>query len=112
MYRVRVHVQNEFVAMDNHVWVDITLPVPPRTGETLFLDGKLRKELESKATSSLYIAGFYAPMWFYRKSYDCKNPKEENLEDLSFEDALDIVRIVYNSNDEVIYIEIGRNDYK
>jgi hypothetical protein len=105
MIKVKVHVKNNVEYMDENVFVEIELPTLPRIGETLFL-GKLTENLRIMATKSICIAYVYCPRWFFGKSARIDEVKEENLEDLSFEDLLHITDIRYIANSNDIDIEM------
>lgn len=104
MKTIRVHVSNENDYLDNKV--DIQLPAVPRKGEYLHLPEELRQELEKQACKDLWVAANYAPKWFYAKSYGCTKPGAENLEDLSFSNAVYVSSVAYFANSELIHIEI------
>lgn len=106
MIKIRVHVHNEELFMDEKVFVDIELPFVPQKGDALFLTEEHKNELVQQAKSSLIIAKRYSPKWFYGGSFHCKNPNEENLEDLSFDDALTVHQVCYFANEDLVHLEI------
>ena len=106
MKKVKVHVANEYDFMDSRVAIDILLPATPRKGETLYLKDEQLRELEKQACQNLNIASLYYPKWFYGHSYNCDDPKESNLKDLGFDDAIFISSVAYNADEDIIYIEI------
>lgn len=106
MYKIRVHIRNKAVLIDEAVFIDIELPSIPRKGEIVFLDEKLIEELENKAKSSLINSKSYAPKWFYGTSYDCNDPKKENLIDLSFIDAKFVDSVSYRANSDIVHVEL------
>ena len=106
MYKIMIHIKNESTYIDVNVCVQIELPAVPRKGDTLYLDNDLKQVLEDKAKSNLEVARGYAPKWFYGHSYDCKEPKQENLQDLSFHDATNVDSVAFNGNSEIIHIEL------
>jgi len=107
MYKVRVHIENDCRFMDDPVFIDIAIPAAPRVGEYIQLSDDQFIELSDKASVSIDIARSYAPRWFQGKSYDCSEPKHENLDDINFEDAFEVMRVSYRSEDEIIAIELG-----
>ena len=105
MYKIRVHINNENEYIDNRVFVDIELPAVPRKGEFLYLGDNLSK-LEEKAKEDLTIAKDYSPKWFYGASSACQEPKQENLKDLSFADAIQVSSVAYISGEDIVHVEI------
>ena len=101
-----VHIKNGYTYIDNNVCVQIELPAVPRKGEFLYLQNDLKQVLEDKVRSDLEIARVYAPKWFYGHSYDCEEPKQENLEDISFDDAIIVDSVAFIANSEIIHIEL------
>lgn len=101
-----VHIKNENNYIDDNVCVQIELPAVPRTGEFLYLQNDLKQVLEDKVKSNLEVAREYAPKWFYGNSYNCKELKQENLTDLSFDDAINVDSVAFNANSEIIHIEL------
>ena len=106
MYTFQIHIKNEIISIDNQVCVNIKLPFIPQIGSVLFLSKKLIEQLENKAKSSLISASYYAPQWFYGKSSGCENPTNENLEDLSFSDAIYVRDVFYHADCELVHIEL------
>jgi hypothetical protein len=107
MYKVRIHIENDCTFMDNQVFTDIAIATAPRVGEYVQLSDDQFIELSDKASVSIDVAKSYAPRWFQGKSYDCTEPKHENLDDINFEDASEVMRVMYKPADEIIYIELG-----
>ena len=101
-----VHIKNENTYIDDNVCVQIALPAVPRKGEILYLQNDLKQVLEDKVKSNLEVAREYAPKWFYGHSYNCKKPNQENLIDLSFDDAINVDSVAFNANSEIIHIEL------
>jgi hypothetical protein len=106
MIKIRVHIHSEESFMDEKVFLDIELPFVPQKGDTLFLTEGQKRDLKIKAISNLIIAKRYSPKWFYGGSFHCINPTEENLEDLSFDDALTVHRVCYYANEDLVHLEI------
>jgi len=106
MVQIKVHIKSDNDFLDERVSVVINLPVVPRAGETLYLTEELRLELETKARMDLRLAAKYAPKWFYGASSQCREPKPENLKDLSFEDALFVSSVAYFADREIVQLEI------
>jgi hypothetical protein len=106
MKKIHVHIKNENTWMDKDVFVEIYLPSIPRKGEYLNL-GELTYELMRKAIKTVEIANRYCPDWFYGKSYDIDEAKEENLSDLNFEDAHVVSNISYTINSEIVHLELN-----
>ena len=109
MVKIRVHIHSEEAFMDEKVFLDIELPSVPQKGDTLFLTEEQKNELVKQATSSLIVANRYAPKWFYDGSFHCKHPNEENLDDLSFEDALTVHQVCYFANEDLVHLEINNH---
>ena len=105
--QIRVHIASEFFFMNEDVFVDIETLAVPRIGETLYLTTDQLKTLEDKAKIDTEIASGYAPKWFYGKSYNCKNPKKENLKDLNFSDAIYVSNVLHNIRRNKIEIELS-----
>lgn len=101
-----IHIKNENIYMDDNVCVQIELPAVPRRGEILYLNDDLKQVLEDKAKSNLAVAREYAPKWFYGHSYNCEEPKQENLIDISFDDAIHVDSVAFNANSEIIHVEL------
>ena len=101
-----VHIKNENTYIDDNVCVQIELPAVPRKGEILYLQNDLKQVLEDKVKSNLEVAREYAPKWFYGHSYNCEEPKQVNLTDLSFDDAINVDSVAFNANSEIIHIEL------
>jgi hypothetical protein len=99
-------IKNDYDFLVSDVGVEIQLPAVPRKGEILYLTDEQIEVLENKAKSDLKIAKYYAPKWFYGDSRFCKEPKQENLQDLSFSDAMYVKEVVYYGNSEIIKIEL------
>jgi hypothetical protein len=110
MYKIMVHIKNHNEFIDSDVCVEIELPAVPRKGDILFLNEEQIQILENKAKSNLEIAQNYAPKWFYYGSSGCKEPNENNLKDLKFEDAIYVDRVAFNGNSEIIHIELDDNE--
>lgn len=102
-----VHIKNENTYIDDNVYVQIELPAVPRKGEILYLDNDLKQVLEDKAKSNLEVAIKYAPEWFYGHSHNCEELKQENLTDLSFDDAIYVDSVAFHANSEIIHIELN-----
>lgn len=96
--------------MDEEVYVNISLPFLPPVGSILHITDEMQLQLEAMAKSSLDIAQRYAPKWFYGKSRNCDEPKDENLEDLSFSDALYVTKILFKANCDIVELEINDTD--
>lgn len=92
--------------MDDDVCVQIELPAVPRIGETLYLNNDLKQVLVDKVKSNLAVAREYAPKWFYGHSYDCEEPKQEDLINISFDDAIRVDSVSFNANSEIIHVEL------
>lgn len=92
--------------MDDNVCVQIELPAVPRIGEIVYLDNDLMQVLEDKAKSNLAVAREYAPKWFYGHSSGCEEPKQENLIDISFGDAVRVDSVSFDANSEIIHVEL------
>lgn len=107
MIKVRIYIYNQWEYMDPDVFAEGLLPAIPQKGEDFKLDEKTLRELENKARASLEIAGHYAPEWFQGKSMHVDDPKEENLQDLSFDDIMVVKDVRYKLNSEFVDIEIG-----
>lgn len=115
MIKIRVHIENDDVFMDENVFVDITLPAVPRKGETLYLTDEAQTELENKAKSSLIVATPYAPLWFYGHSRAQLSDKEwkddtlkpEHLKDLSFDDANCVSGVAFDANSDMVHVELN-----
>lgn len=107
MYKAKVFIKGEGILYDNEVCVAIELPSIPRKDEYLFMSPALVKELEDMARKDVDKAAIYAPEYFFGRSSDCINPKEENLADLSFEEANLVYEVFYVANDEYVYIVLA-----
>ena len=101
-----VHIKSESNFIDDNVKIQIELPAVPRVGETLYLDECSKGLLEALATYTCKIAKHYFPKWFYGNSYGCKKLKRNNLDDLSFDDAVNVVSVTYKENSDIIHIEL------
>ena len=101
MHKIMIYIANDNNFLDSDVCVEIQLPAVPRKGDILYLTDEQMEVLENKAKSDLKIAKYYAPKWFYGDSCSCKEPKQENLQDLSFEDAMYVRDVVYYGNSEI-----------
>jgi hypothetical protein len=108
MYKIMVHISADNDFNDDRVCVQLELPAVPRKGEILCLGNDIVKILEDKAKADLETAQSYAPKWFYGRSYECSCPKNENLEDLSFSDAMYITSVLFHANSDIIHVEIDR----
>lgn len=106
MINIRVHIHNNNSFIDDKVFVDIKLPFVPKKGDTLYLTQEHKDSLKAQAISSLDIAKRYAPKWFYSGSSNCKNPTEENLKDLAFDDALYVHCVSYFADSDIVHLEI------
>lgn len=93
---VRVFIETNANYTDHDVFIRVDLPSVPRKGEAVYLETEQRKELERRACSSVSKASEYAPKWFFRKSHDCVEPKEEDLKNLSFIDAVEVNRVFWS----------------
>ena len=108
MFKIRIHVyttSNTF--FDENVFVDVNLPGIPRKGDYINIGYELLCELESKATSDINIAKEYYE-WFYGKSYGIKKDdiKKENLDDLSFSDAILVQNVLWIPSSNIVQVEI------
>jgi hypothetical protein len=106
MYKIKVHIKNDNDFLDSNVFVEIQLPAVPRKGEILYLNEEQQEILKKKVKSDLKIAVNYAPKWFYGASSGCENPKEKNLKDLDFGDAIFVNDVVFSGDSEFIQIEL------
>lgn len=106
MKKVQVHVANECSFMDSRVFIDIQLPATPRKDEILYLKAEQFIELKRQACQNLNIAKDYSPKWLYGHSCNCDDPKESNLKDLGFEDAINISSVAYDADEDIIHVEI------
>lgn len=106
MYKIRVHIKNENNYNDEDVFVDIKLPGIPRKKDLLYLTKEQMTILENKVKKSLTIAQCYAPKWFYGRSHECTVPQEKNLDDFSFEDAINVDSIAFYGDSDIIHIEL------
>jgi hypothetical protein len=106
MYKIKVHIKNDNDFLDSNVFVEIELPAVPRKGEILYLNEEQQEILKNKAKLNLEIAQNYAPKWFYGASSGCENPKEKNLKDLGFGDAIFVDSVVFSGDSEFIQIEL------
>lgn len=109
MINVKVYIENEAYFLDDDVSVSFKLPAIPRVGERIFLTEQLQSQLENMARSSLDKASNYRN-WFYRYSNYVRNGddiKENNLKDLSFDDASYVTHVVFIPDDDTVYIELG-----
>jgi hypothetical protein len=114
MIKIRVHIdgENDFtdnVFMDERVYKEITLPSVPCVGSFLMLDKNM---LHDKVKSSLDIAENYLG-WFYGRTYS-KIEKNlnykltiEDLENLSFDDAIVVKKVCYCEGENYVSVEIG-----
>lgn len=93
--------------MDENVFIDTKLPSVPRVGETVYLSEEEQNKLEKKAKSSLDIARTYQN-WFYGNSFGCENLKEKHLEDLMFDSAITVCAVLYNTNSDIVHIELNK----
>ena len=107
MIKCRIHIFNKEEFMDQDVYIEIMLPCIPQVGNNLDLSFELLYELEKKAKKHLEIAGRYAPHWFYGKSFDCENLKDENLQDLSFDDANTVKSVGFMANCDYVNIALA-----
>jgi len=107
MKKVKIHVCNDYTFLDDDVYVEIELPTIPRIGEIVYLNDDLFNKLEKQIKSSLKKAQEYCPKWIYGKSYDCDDPKKENLSDISITDIMYVTSIAYEANSDVISIELN-----
>ena len=106
MYKIKVHINNNNQFLDSDVFVEIELPAVPRKGDNLYLTQEQQEILKNKVKSDLKIAQNYAPKWFYRGSSGCENPKEKNLKDLDFGDAIFVDSVAFTGGSEIIEIEL------
>lgn len=106
MYKIKVHIKNDNDFLDSDVFVKIELPAVPRKGEILYLNKIQQEILKKKVKSDLKIAQNYAPKWFYGGSCGCENPKQKNLKDLNFGDAIFVDGVVFTGYSEFIQIEL------
>jgi hypothetical protein len=86
--------------MDEDVCIEVNLPCLPPINSILRCD---KDELEKQAKSELGIAQTYLD-WFYGKSANIEKVKEENLEDLNFDDAIFVDSIEINANEDYVHI--------
>jgi hypothetical protein len=100
MHKIMIYIANDNNFLDSDVCVEIQLPAVPRKGDILYLTDEQIEVLENKAKSDLKIAKCYFPRWFYGDA-SYKEPKQENLQDLSFEDAMYVRDVVYYGNSEI-----------
>lgn len=107
MIKCRIHVQCEKDYMDKHVYVEINLPCLPPVGSVLNIGEELKENLKKMAISDIKIATKYAPKWFYNSSFSCSMPKENNLKDLSFDDAAYVSTVSFYANKDYVDIEIS-----
>lgn len=108
MFKVRIHVHTtSSTFFDENVFVDVNLPGIPRKGDYINIGYELLCELESKATSDISIAKDYHE-WFYGKSYGINKAdiKEEDLDDLSFSDAILVQSVQWNPSSNIVNVEI------
>lgn len=109
MIKCRIHISGE-KSMDDKLFVIVNLPAVPRKGEWLRLTNDVLLELENKAKSDLVIAQDYMK-YFYSKSFhkDWFEVKKEHLQDLSFEEAINVAWIEYTANSEYVDIELDKD---
>ena len=105
MIKCRIHIYNDYEAMDMDVYTECLLPAIPQIGSILHLNDKNTAELEAKARSKKEIAENYLE-WFYGKSISCENIDEADLKDLSFEDAIFVSDIRFVADNEYVDIEL------
>ena len=110
MVKIRIHIHTPDLCCDENVYVDINLPSVPRINEVVFLDDELFLELENKAKVNLEVARFYTE-YLYGASLEVEmeDLQQKNLKDLGFEDAHYVYNVVYNSNSDIIKIELAMN---
>jgi hypothetical protein len=108
MINCRVHIKNGNAYMDNEVFVPCTLPALPRVGDSLH--GIDTETLQKKASKNLEVAKRYAPQWFHGKSHGCRNPKRENLKDITFEAATVVSSVCFTCDSDIVDIEVSGTD--
>ena len=110
MVKINIHIANDYNFMDNRVCKIINLPCLPTKGDIIYLSEESQKELEELVKSDLGIARDYAPKWFYLESYDCQIPKNENLDDLKFDDYHYVSSISFREGNDFFDIELDDCD--
>jgi hypothetical protein len=100
MIKCKLHIYSGAYYMDEDVCIEVNLPCLPPINAILNCD---KEELENKARSELRIANTYSD-WFYGKSSNIETVKQENLEDLTFDDAIYVYSIEFNANEDYVHI--------
>lgn len=106
--KVRIHICIGGADYNEGLYVDASIPYVPVKGEVLYLSDKILEELKQQIIDYPNRAKDYAPEWFFGSSYDCTDPKKENLKDLSFADAIFVDHVWYDANENRVSIVIGK----
>lgn len=113
MIKVKIYIKSEHALFEEEVFIDALLPCIPNIGNLIFLGNEQQNELEKKAKTNLDIANKFTPKWFWGHSSGIEygDIKEENLKDLSFDEAMYVHNVVYEPNSEIVIIVIGDDKY-
>ena len=105
MIKCRLHIFNPATAMDEDVYAECLLPAIPEIGSSIHMSNECEVQLELMARESVDVAEKYYPEWFYQID-KTKDLKPEDLENLSFGDAIYVIAVTYTTNNEWVDIEL------
>ncbi len=109
MVKVRIHIYNEQGYCDEHVCLDTVLPHLPRIGDHVWLRETDQEELERQIKSDLKFANDYL-RYFYGESRQIEEATAESLKDVSIDDCIFVVGVLFKVGEDFVHIELADND--